>query len=214
MNRRTLLTLALLPLLASPAAAFAQAGFARTAQDDADLQQVQAYLNAIHTLRAHFLQVAPDGAMSQGTVWLERPGRVRFQYDPPAPFLLVAGGGMLSFEDKSIQQVSQIPLFTTPLSILLADRINLGGPVTVTGIRRLPAQLEVTLVRTNSPHDGSLTLLFTQNPLTLRQWSVRDAQDRVTHVTLYNIEQGMPLEPSLFHFNDPRSFQGMGNGGG
>ena len=214
MNRRTLLTLALLPLLASPAAAFAQAGFAPTAQDDADLQQVQAYLNAIHTLRAHFLQVAPDGAMSQGTVWLERPGRVRFQYDPPAPFLLVAGGGMLSFEDKSIQQVSQIPLFTTPLSILLADRINLSGPVTVTGIRRLPAQLEVTLVRTNSPHDGSLTLLFTQNPLTLRQWSVRDAQDRVTHVTLYNIEQGMPLEPSLFHFNDPRSFQGMGNGGG
>jgi outer membrane lipoprotein-sorting protein len=213
MNRRTLLRLAVMPVLLAPAAALAQASFSPTPQDEADLQQVQTYLNSIHTLRAHFLQVAPDGAMSQGTVWMERPGRMRFEYDPPAPFLLVAGGGVLSFEDRSIKQVSQAPLSFTPLGILLADHVTLSGPVTVVGMQRLPAQLEVTLDRTSSPRDGSLTLLFTENPMVLRQWTVRDAQDRITRVTLYNIEQGMNLDPNLFHFVDPRSFQDMGNGG-
>jgi len=215
MNRRTLLRLAaLLPLLAAPAAAFAQTGISLTQQDEADLAQAQAYLNAIHTLKAHFLQVAPDGAMSQGTVWMERPGRMRFEYDPPAPYLLVAGGGVLSFEDKSIQQVSQAPLSLTPLGMLLSDHIRFSGPVTVTGIQRLPGQLQVTLVRTSSPHDGSLTLLFTQNPLSLRQWTVRDAQDRVTTVTLYNVEQGVSLNPQLFQFVYPQNFNNGGNGGG
>jgi outer membrane lipoprotein-sorting protein len=215
MNRRTFFGLALLPLLATPAAAIAQAGYVLTPQDVAELQQVQAYLNSIHTLRAHFLQVAPNGGMSQGTVWMDRPGRMRFEYDPPAPFLLVAGGGVLSFEDRSINQVSQAPLSMTPLGILLGDNIRFSGPVLVTHMQHLPGQLQVTVVRASAPLDGSLTLLFTQNPLSLRQWTVRDAQDKITTVTLYNIEQGINLNPELFHFKDPRSFQngGTGNGG-
>jgi len=214
MNRRTLLRLSLLPVLLAPAAAFAQVGNAPTQQDTADLQQVEAYLNSIHTLKAHFLQVAPDGAMSQGTVWMERPGRMRFEYDPPAPFLLVAGGGVLSFEDRSINQVSQAPLSLTPLGILLSDHISLsGGAVTVTDLQRLPGQLQLTLVRSNSTQDGALTLLFTENPMALRQWTVRDAQDRTTTVTLYNVEQGVNLNPDLFHFKDPRSFQNGAGGG-
>ncbi|HUN44303.1 MAG TPA: outer membrane lipoprotein carrier protein LolA [Acetobacteraceae bacterium] len=216
MNRRALLRFALLlPLLGAPAAAFAApAGYILTPQDVTELEQVQAYLNSIHTLKAHFLQVAPDGAMSQGTVWMDRPGRMRFEYNPPAPYLLVAGGGVLSFEDKSIQQVSQAPLSMTPLGMLLSDHIRFSGPVLVTGMQHLPGQLQVTVVRSSAPYDGSLTLLFTENPLSLRQWTVRDAQNRVTTVTLYNIEQGINLNPDLFQFKDPRSFQNGGNGGG
>jgi len=213
MNRRTLLRLFLLPLLPPAGARFAHAGYPTTQQDTADIGQVQAYLNSIHTLKAHFLQVAPDGAMSQGTVWMERPGRMRFEYDPPAPFLLVAGGGVLSFEDRSINQVSQVPLSLTPLGILLSDHINLAGPVTVTDLQRLPGQLQVTLVRSNSTQDGTLTLLFTENPMSLRQWTVQDAQDRTTTVTLYNMEQGVNLNPDLFQFKDPRSFQNGAGGG-
>lgn len=215
MNRRALLRLALLlPLFAAPSAAFAQAGYILTPQDVAELQQVQAYLNSVHTLKAHFLQVAPDGGMSQGTVWMERPGRMRFEYDPPAPFLLVAGGGVLSFEDRSINQVSQAPLSMTPLGMLLSDNVRFSGPVLVTGMQHLPGQLQVTMVRASSPYDGSLTLLFTESPLSLRQWTVRDAQDRTTTVTLYNVEQGVNIDPGLFHFKDPRSFQNGGNGNG
>jgi outer membrane lipoprotein-sorting protein len=215
MNRRTLLRLTLLSPLLTPAAARAQVtALPLSPQDSAGVQQIQAYLNNISTLKAHFLQVAPDGAMSEGTVWMDRPGRMRFQYDPPAPFLLVAGGGVLTFEDKSIQQISQAPLSMTPLGILLADHINLNGPVTVVGFNRLPGQLQLKLVRNSSPRDGTLTLLFTDTPLTLRQWTVLDAQRRETTVTLYNVEQGVSLPNNLFHFVDPRTGQEMGGTGG
>jgi len=214
MNRRTFFGLVLLTLLVAPGAAFAQAGYVLTPQDVTELQQVQAYLNSIHTLKAHFLQVAPNGLMSQGTVWMDRPGRMRFEYDPPAPYLLVAGGGVLSFEDRSINQVSQAPLSMTPLGILLGDHVRFSGPILVTRMEHLPGQLQVTVVRASAPLDGSLTLLFTENPLSLRQWSVRDAQDKVTTVTLYNIQEGLSLNPDLFHFKDPRSFQNGTNGNG
>jgi outer membrane lipoprotein-sorting protein len=151
--------------------------------------------------------------MSEGTAWLERPGRMRFQYDPPAPFLLVAAHGNLVFEDRSIEQVSNLPLSLTPLGILLADHVSLGGDVRVVGFQRLPGQLQVTVVRSGSPQDGSLTLVFADHPLALRQWTVLDAQRRETRVTLYNVEQGLNIDPKLFEFVDPRNFQN-GSGGG
>ncbi len=213
MHRRTFLRIALLPPLLAPLAARAQGTPQPPPQDAADLARIEAYLNGIHTLQAHFLQVAPDGAMSEGTAWLERPGRMRFQYDPPAPFLLVAAHGNLVFEDRSIDQISNVPLALTPLGILLADHVSLSGDVRVVGFQRLPGQLQVTLVRSASPQDGSLTLLFTDNPLALRQWTVLDAQRRETRVTLYNVEQGLNIDPKLFDFVDPRNFQNGGNGG-
>lgn len=213
MHRRTFLCLALVPPLLAPLAARSQGASQPTPQDAAELARIEAYLNGILTLQAHFLQVAPDGAISQGTAWLERPGRMRFQYDPPAPFLLVASHGNLVFEDRSIEQVSEMPLSLSPLGILLADHVSLSNDVTVAGFQRLPGQLQVTLARKASPQDGSLTLVFADAPLALRQWTVLDAQQRETRVTLYNVEQGVNLDPKLFEFVDPRSFQNGGSGG-
>ncbi|HEY1936123.1 MAG TPA: outer membrane lipoprotein carrier protein LolA [Acetobacteraceae bacterium] len=213
MQRRALLLhFAALPALLAAPAALAQPALQPPPQDAADIARVEAYLNGIRTLQAHFLQVAPDGQLSQGTAWLERPGHLRFQYDPPNPYLLVTGYGQLIFEDRSIKQVSEIPLSRTPLGILLADHVSLSGGITVTGIRRLPGQIQLTVVRTASPGDGSLTLVFSENPLALRQWTVVDAQRRATHVTLYNVETGVSLNPKLFEFVDPQQ-GGVGGGG-
>lgn len=210
MQRRTFLRLAVLPALVGAPAALAQPALRLSPQDQADIYRVEAYLNSIHTLRARFLQVAPDGRLSQGTAWLERPGHLRFQYDPPSTVLLVTSYGQLVFSDQSINQVTQIPLSRTPLGILLANRVRLSGPVTVTGIQRLPGQLQISMVRTAAPGEGSLTLIFSDHPLALRQWIVVDAQRRVTHVTLSDVETGIRLSPSLFEFVDPR--QGGGTG--
>lgn len=210
MQRRTFLRLAALPALVGAPAALAQPALRLSPQDQADIYRVEAYLNSIHTLRARFLQVAPDGRLSQGTAWLERPGHLRFQYDPPSTVLLVTSYGQLVFSDQSINQVTQIPLSRTPLGILLANRVRLSGPVTVTGIQRLPGQLQISMVRTATPGEGSLTLIFSDHPLALRQWIVVDAQRRVTHVTLSDVETGIRLSPSLFEFVDPR--QGGGTG--
>ena len=203
-HRRTFLASA--AMLAWPVS-IALAAFVPSAQDRADIARVEAALNAVRSLKAHFLQVAPDGGLSQGTVWLDRPGRMRFQYDPPAPFLLIASYGQLMFYDSSLNQTSFVRLSSTPLGILLADHVTLSGDVTVTGIQRQPAQLQIELTRTRSPGDGSLTLIFTDNPLALRQWTVIDAQRKETRVTLYNVETGGMFSDSLFSIADPQARQ-------
>lgn len=213
MQRRTFLRLAALPVLVGAPAALAQPALRLSPQDQADIERIEAYLNSIHTLRARFLQVAPDGRLSQGTAWLARPGHLRFQYDPPSTILLVTSYGQLVFEDRSINQVTQIPLSRTPLGILLANQVRLSGAVTVTGIQRLPGQLEVSMVRTATPGEGSLTLIFSENPLALRQWTLVDAQRRATHVTLSDVETGIRLNLGLFEFVDPRQGSGTNSGG-
>ena len=172
-------------------------------ENAADIARVQTYLNGLKTLKAHFFQVAGDGGVSQGTAWLDRPGRLRFQYLPPSPFLLIASHGVLTFNDSSLQQTSNIPLSRTPLGILLADSVVLSGAVTVTALQRLPGQLQLTLVRTDSPGDGTLTLVFADNPLVLRQWIVVDAQRRETHVTLSDVQLGGSFDPALFEQLSP-----------
>jgi outer membrane lipoprotein-sorting protein len=209
-RRRTLLLSApalFAPVLfaIAPARARAASGVVRSAQDQADIARIEAYLNGLKTLKAHFMQVAQNGGISEGTAWLERPGRMRFQYDPPAPFLLIAAHGVLTFHDSALQQTTNIGLSRTPLGILLAEKVDLSGPVSVTAIQRLPGQIQLTVVRSESPGDGSLTLTFADQPLTLRQWTVVDPQRRETHVTLYNAQLGGSFDPQLFEQISPPS---------
>ncbi len=206
MKRRTLLALAALPpaisALAAPAHAQARP---LSAQDRADIARIEAYLDALRAFKGRFLQVAPDGGTSEGNAWLARPGRMRFEYDPPAPFLLVAGHGVVMFYDKKLQQVSSFPTGSTPLGILLGDKVRLtGADVTVTGIERQPGLIQVSLLRTKSPGDGSLTLVFADQPLALRQWAVVDAQRQETRVSLFNVQLGGTFDDKLFDVTDPR----------
>ena len=214
MKRRALLLLPLaLPLALRPGAARAQPRSPQlSAQDRADIGRIETYLNSVKALHSRFLQVAPNGATSQGQAWLVRPGRLRFQYDPPAPFLLVGGNGLLVFHDSQLKQTSNIPLNSTPLGLLLQDNLRLSGDVTIVSFARQPGQLQVGLVRTASPQDGVLTLIFADNPLSLRQWTVLDAQRQETRVTLFNVETGGSYPATLFEFVDPKFFQNNSGG--
>lgn len=204
MNRRTLIALSLLTALVPLAPAMAQKPLALTAQDRADLARIETYLNGLRTLKARFLQVSPEGATTEGNAWLQRPGRMRFEYDKPSPFLLVAGFGSAVFYDSQLNQTTSVPLSTTPLGILLGDNFKLSGDITVIAINRLPGQIQVTTIRTSSPADGSLTLVFSDQPLALRQWAVVDAQRQETRVSLFSIELGGDFPQRMFEFNDPR----------
>lgn len=183
-------------------------------QDRADIGRIQAYLNGIRTLKARFLQIAPDGQQSEGTVWLERPGRMRFQYDPPSPFLLVAGHGLVVFHDASVDQTSNIPLSRTPLGILLADKVQLSGDVTVIAYHHVPGTMQISLVRTGHADEGNLSLVLADDPITLRRWLVVDAQRRETQVSLFDIQLGGNFPQDLFTYIDPKTMQPMTGGGG
>ena len=213
MNRRLLL---LSPaLLATPALAQRAAGppaAALSARDQADLQRVEAYLNALTTLRARFLQIAQSGAAAEGTAWIWRPGRMRFEYDPPEPTLLVADAGQFLMYDRELRAPTTVSVGSTPLGILLRREVRLSGDVTVTRVERSGGFLRVTMYRTAEPGEGLLTLVFNPDPMELRQWAVVDAQRRETRVTLSRIETGLRFPAGLFQFNDPRFFEPGGFG--
>jgi outer membrane lipoprotein-sorting protein len=196
----------LLCLAALPRMAHAQPHAAVLSDADAALvRQVQTYLNGLTSLKGRFLQIGPDGATSTGTMWLVRPGRLRFQYDPPSPLLLVASHGTVVFHDSKLDQTSNIPEGQTPLGLLLRGTISLGGDVTVTDFQHPPGLVELTLVKTASPGDGSLTLVLNAAPMALTGWSVVDAQGRQTRIQISGTVLGGAYDPSLFTYADPNA---------
>jgi outer membrane lipoprotein-sorting protein len=212
MTRRDLLAiLAAAGILSAAAPARAQPDAApHAAADQALIDQAQTYLNGLTAITANFLQVAADGSTRTGKAWLQRPGKMRFEYDPPDPQLLVAGFGLLVYHDPQLDQTSNIPLGSTPLGILLASHVVLSGDVTVTGISRQPGEDSITLIRTGKASEGSLTLVFGTDPLELRQWVVTDAQQRQTRVSLYDIAPGGPFPDSLFTYQGQNPIQSGG----
>ncbi|WP_419731064.1 LolA family protein [Lichenicola sp.] len=203
--RRALIPLLLLvPLIPGVPAARAQnapdgaTSVQLTPADQGWIGRIQDTLNGITTLKARFQQIAPDGRRTTGTVWLDRPGRMRFEYDKPSPLLLVAGAGRMVFTDSQLGQTTEIPLEKTPVGLLLRPNLSLAGDVTITGFNHANGLLQVALVRTATPGDGSLTVVLTDNPVALKGWSVIDAQGRETHVDLFDITTGLAVPQSLF----------------
>jgi outer membrane lipoprotein-sorting protein len=193
--------------LASPAAAPSGEAAPSPAFDAAarkDLQRIESYLDNLRTLHARFVQVTPEGGYAEGEVYLSRPGKARFEYDPPQEILLVADGQGLIFYDKGLEQVSYLPLSASPAGFFLDERIVLTGKkVAVTALRRSPGLLQITLVNRKEPEAGRLTITFGDRPLVLRNWTVDDAQGQTVTVALINMETGLTLDPKLFEFNNP-----------
>jgi len=215
--RRILWTAALALLIAGAGAAGGAADAqtaAQTAQETAkpvpltdaqraELGRVEDYLNGLETLQARFIQVSQRGQVAEGDLYLQRPGRVRFEYDPPVPILIVSSGPVLYYFDKELEQTTQVFVRTTPVGILVAEKLSFADDVTVSHFVKRAGAIRITVQRTGDPEEGAITLVFSDRPLRLRQWVVLDAQGRQTSVTLTNVRTGLPLDPSLFRFDVP-----------
>ena len=184
--------------------------FARPLEGNAQasvVAAVEGYLNGITTLEARFQQIAPNGGLATGKLYLQRPGRLRFDYDPPSRIRLVAPGDWrLIFYDASIKQVNVIPIRQTPLGILLDRQISLEGDVEVVDVQRAGEEVALTLIREGQADQGTVTLVFGEQPLTLRRWSVVDAQGLETHILLEEVQTGGRIDPELFRWRDPAIF--------
>lgn len=201
---RALGALLLAVLTALPAAAVVRDPATASAED---LAQIEGYLNGLRTLRAGFLQIGPDGATATGTFAYARPDKMRLDYDPPSELLIIANGWKLVYQDRRLEQISQLFTSQTPLGFLLEDEIRLrDGDVTVTSLSRRGGEVQVTLVQTDEPAEGSITLAFAEQPFELRRWTIVDAQGYATHVVLEAVESGVPLDRELFIFRNPEFY--------
>jgi outer membrane lipoprotein-sorting protein len=168
------------------------------------IARVEAYLNGIDTLRSSFVQINPDGAELTGELYFARPDKMRLEYDPPSRVLIVANRWQVIYHDRRLKQVSHMLTGSTPLGFLLEEEVKLSGDVTVTDLEEKGGELRVTLVQTEEPDQGSITLVFGEQPMELRRWTVIDAQGLPTHVLLDRVETGVALDDELFVFHNPK----------
>lgn len=191
-----------------PATAQQPAPARLTAEDRADIDRIEAYLNGLMTLEARFLQVTSTGEYAEGKLYLQRPGRLRIEYDPPVPVLIVANRGLLTYYDKELEQVSHVPLGSTPAGVLVREKIALqSDEFVITGFARESQTLRLSLVRASDPLEGNLSLVLADRPLELKKWMVTDAQGVTTTVSLLDARVGGRLDPELFEFVDPNFFK-------
>jgi outer membrane lipoprotein-sorting protein len=169
-----------------------------SAEDAAKLDKVSAYLNAIHTLKANFVQLGPEGDMAEGEFLLSRPGRLRFSYNPPNPVLIVATGGDIYVKNSRLNTVDRTSLSDTPLDILLNKAIDLRHNPTVTGVEEQPGALVVRARANTTRAQSNISLVFTWPAIELRQWMVKDNQGGVTTVALTGVQTGVPLPDGVF----------------
>jgi outer membrane lipoprotein-sorting protein len=194
----------LLAVLTAPAAAVVRDPATANAED---LARIEDYLNSLRTLRAEFLQIGPDGGTATGTFYYDRPDKMRLDYDPPSELLIIANDWKLVYQDRRLEQTSQLFTSQTPLGFLLEDEIDLrDADVTVTSLDRRGGEIQVTLVQTDEPAEGSITLAFAEQPFELRRWTIVDAQGYATHIVLEGVETGVPLDGELFIYRDPRFY--------
>lgn len=163
------------------------------------LSRISAYLNGFSTARAEFTQINADGTISTGQLALKRPGRARFEYDPPNKALVIAGGGRVAiFDDKSNQPPEQYPLARTPLSVILAKRVDFARAQMVVGHDGDATSTRVIAQDPENPEYGTIALIFTGDPVELRQWVITDGSGQATTVILGDMQTGPDLPASLF----------------
>ena len=191
-----------------PAAVVGPNGVPFDAKQRSIIDRVNAYLTSVQSLVGDFVQVGPDGSRTEGQFYMQKPGRVRFEYDPPSPVELISDGQSLVVRDRKLATQDFYPLSQTPLRFLLADRIDLLRDANLVAV--YADDLFVSLVIEERHVIGGthrLMLMFGAKDFRLRQWTITDPQGYDTTVALYNLDSSRRPDPSLFTINYERVLQ-------
>jgi outer membrane lipoprotein-sorting protein len=202
MNRRT-------ALIGLAAAALAPAAYAQTspvvlegAERVAGIAAANRSLNAFTRLQGGFTQTSPGGGRATGTVYIQRPGRLRFEYDPPATMLIVSDGSVVAMRDTELRTTERTPLRSTPLNIILGAQIDLERDARILRVSRAGPWLMITARDRSGQTDGQITLQFHGPNSELRSWDVIDATGARTRITLSNVTQPASFDRNLFRLED------------
>ncbi len=175
------------------------------------LNDISRYLNGIERATSDFTQVNDDGTLSTGKFFIRRPGRMRFEYNPPEKLLVMAGGGQVGiFDGKSnVQKAERYPLRRTPLNLILERNVNLARRNMVVGHTFDRTATIVTAQDPEHPEYGNIQLKFTANPIELRQWIVTDGQGAKTTVILGQLTKVNDLSSTLFNISYEEGQRGV-----
>ena len=179
-----------------------------TQHDLDDISKIENYLNSITTFKSNFLQTTSTGERSRGVLFLDRPGKMRVQYDEPSPILLVSDGTYIIYVEKNLEQISHIPISQTPLKVLIEKDVNLQAWYKIKDIKRGPGTVRLTLIMKDDLSLGLVQLLFSDRPMQLRQWTIRDQQGIEVRVSLMDMQRGARFDPKLFEV-DPNLFSNL-----
>lgn len=196
-TRRALLLAAPALMLAGPALALAPA-------DQAMVDKAVAYLQGLPSAKGRFVQTDPRGSVSKGVIYMQRPGRARFEYDAPSSLLVVSDGKVVSVADKRLKTVNRYFLSQTPLKLFLADEIRLDRGVAVTRVNRLTDGFEITAQDRVGKTRGQIVLTFSDAPMQLLGWKITDARNAETQVRLISLVRTTDLDPGLFRAPFPK----------
>lgn len=185
---------------ALPAAAILLSTAVPVAAEKISLNALSRYLNQLSTAKGAFTQVNDDGTISTGTIFIKRPGRIRFEYNPPEKALVLASGGtVVIYDPKTNEPPESYPLARTPLSIILAKNVNLSRAKMVVGHTADDNSTTVKAQDPEYPEYGNIELVFTSNPIELRQWVINDDAGSRTTVILGELDKKARMNNTLFN---------------
>ena len=176
-----------------------------SADEQAAVDDASAYLEGIGELKGRFVQIDAQGVASGGDFYLQRPGRIRFVYDPPSSLLVVADGRDVAQSDPRLKTFQKFPLGSTPLSLFLAKDVRFDRGVAITHVDLLGGAYVITARDADHPNQGQIVLTFATHPTRLQSWRLTDRQGRTTDVRLTQLQAVSGLDPSLFVIQDPRA---------
>lgn len=186
---------------------FAEPAFSIPHKKEDQIARVEKYLQDLKTMKARFIQTASDGGKTSGVFYLQRPGKMRFEYDEPIEDFIVADGLYIYFYDSEMEQQSNIAIGNSLADFILRKDLKLSGDVTVTNVKHKKEDdtIHVSLTQTSDPEAGVLTLVFQRTPMRLLKWYIYDAQGQTTEVSLWEIETGVTFkDKKLFRYRDPK----------
>jgi outer membrane lipoprotein-sorting protein len=169
------------------------------ANQKAEAARVSSYLSSLQTLVGNFVQVGPDGSKTKGDFYIQKPGKVRFEYDPPTPIEIIADGSSLAVRDRNLTTQDIYPLSQTPLRFLLSDRIDLMKDTNVVSVTADDVFISVTIEEKQALVGTSrLMLMIGTKDGQLKQWTVTDPQGYDTTVAVYNLDTTKKVDPNMF----------------
>jgi len=189
-------------LLAAGPALLLAPGLANARQlapaDQALVDKATAYLQGLQSARGKFVQTDARGTQTTGSLYLQRPGKARFEYEEPSNLLVVSDGRVVSVADKRLKTVNRYFLSQTPLKLFLADEIRLDRGVHIAGVKRLNDGFEITAQDRAGKTKGQIVMTFSDSPVQLLGWTVTDARNAPTRVRLTSLVRASGLDPALF----------------